>query len=255
MTRPHPSAWSTPGRGGAGRPAAAALIAAIGALALLACTGGPGASAPSSPASTSPVSTISGPATPAPATPAPATSAPPAPAASAPAPATAARPAPMRTAPAPQPRADEPAGRSVSVQDGDSFVLQAADGSRLRVRIAAIDAPEKGQPFAEASRRNLAELLQGRQLRLRVTGEDRYGRVVASVYAGGRDAGLAQLRAGLAWHYRSYQSEQSARARRDYAAAEAQARGAGLGLWRDADPVPPWLHREAQRSRNDRAKP
>ena len=31
-----------------------------------------------------------------------------------------------------------------------------------------------------------------------MTGEDRYGRVVASVYAGGRDAGLAQLRAGLA---------------------------------------------------------
>ena len=61
---------------------------------------------------------------------------------------------------------------------------------------------------------------------------DRYGRKVGKV-----------LLAGLAWHYKQYQREQSPTDQQSYAAAEIEARQVQAGLWRDADPVPPWEFR------------
>lgn len=138
-------------------------------------------------------------------------------------------------------------GESIAVQDGDSFVLRTGDGRKLRIRIEGIDAPEKGQPFAGVSRRHLAGLLRDRSLRLEVRKVDRYGRQVARVHDGGTDVGLAQLQAGLAWFYRRYQSEQEPEVRRAYARAEARARDAAVGLWRDDAPLPPWEQRRRQR--------
>lgn len=54
------------------------------------------------------------------------------------------------------------------------------------------------------------------------------------------DAGMAQLSAGMAWWYRKYSAEQSKGDRVLYEAEEEKARVRGQGLWRDADPVPPW---------------
>lgn len=140
-------------------------------------------------------------------------------------------------------------GESIAVQDGDSFILRTGDGRKLRIRIEGIDAPEKGQAFADVSRRHLAGLLRGRSLRLEVRKLDRYGRRVARVHAGETDVGLAQLQAGLAWFYRRYQSEQEPTVRRAYARAEARARDAGLGLWREEAPLPPWEQRRLARDR------
>ncbi len=47
----------------------------------------------------------------------------------------------------------------------------------------------------------------------------------------------------MAWFYRQYQREQSPNDRRLYEAAEDAARAEKRGLWRDADPVPPWEFR------------
>lgn len=38
---------------------------------------------------------------------------------------------------------------------------------------------------------------------------DRYGRTVGKVLLLGRDVNLAVVAAGLAWHYKEYESEQS----------------------------------------------
>jgi endonuclease YncB( thermonuclease family) len=56
----------------------------------------------------------------------------------------------------------------------------------------------------------------------------------------GRDANLALVAAGLAWHYKKYQREQSEADRLLYALAEEDARARGLGLWRDRAPIAPW---------------
>ena len=59
----------------------------------------------------------------------------------------------------------------------------------------------------------------------------------------GQAANLVQVKRGLAWHYKSYQDEQSPADQQSYAAAEIVARTAQVGRWRDADPLPPWEFR------------
>ena len=72
-------------------------------------------------------------------------------------------------------------------------------------------------------------------------------RIIGVVYVDGQDAGLALIRAGLAWHFKRYASEQPEQQRAEYALAEQQAREAGLGLWGDLSPVPPWEWRRGVR--------
>lgn len=138
-------------------------------------------------------------------------------------------------------------GVALSVVDGDSLVLRTDDDRRLQIRIAGIDAPEKGQPFSDVSRRHLAGLMRDRTLRVAPLRLDRYGRTVADVATPEVDVGLAQIRAGLAWHFERYASAQPPAQRSAYAAAQAQARESRLGLWAEDRPVPPWTHREQQR--------
>jgi len=76
---------------------------------------------------------------------------------------------------------------------------------------------------------------------------DRYGRSIGKVMIDGRDANLAMVSAGLAWHYKEYQAEQSASDRRLYSRAEDDARAGRLGLWRDAEPIAPWEWRRGER--------
>ncbi len=141
-------------------------------------------------------------------------------------------------------------GRVVRVLDGDSLLLR-IEGQGVRgVRIAGIDAPEKGQPFADVARRALLAKLDDREIRVEVVKTDFFQRLVGRVFVEGRDAGLAQLHAGLAWHFKRYDADLAPAQRRRYAQAERQARLRGLGLWRDPAPVPPWEHRaQARRSR------
>jgi endonuclease YncB( thermonuclease family) len=138
--------------------------------------------------------------------------------------------------------------RIESVADGDSFTVLLPDGARAGVRIAGIDAPEKDQPWADASRAHLSDLLSRGELHLALLKTDPYGRQVARVRAGGEDVGLAQVRAGLAWHFVRYAADQDPDERGRYAQAEREARAARRGLWADPAPQPPWAHRQRQRS-------
>lgn len=144
-------------------------------------------------------------------------------------------------------------GRLQHLSDGDSFVVRAEDGRRISVRLSAIDAPEKVQPHGDVSRRALLALLDNKPLTIIPVKQDPYGRTVARVLADDRDVGLEQVKAGMAWHYKRYESEQSARDRREYAQAEQRAREAAVGLWAQPDPMPPWKFREQQRRKQQSA--
>ena len=143
-------------------------------------------------------------------------------------------------------------GRATRIHDGDSFAMLAADGRRLTIRISGIDAPEKGQPFADRSRQHLVELIADRDIAIAPVKTDMYGRIVAVVHAGELDVGLAQVRSGMAWHFRRYARDQSPAHRQAYARAESVARDARIGLWRDRSPLEPWRYREQQRNKKDR---
>jgi endonuclease YncB( thermonuclease family) len=134
-------------------------------------------------------------------------------------------------------------GRVVAVHDGDTVTL--LDGMRVqhRVRIAGIDAPERGQPFGTSARENLARLVHGRRVAAHCHKRDCFGRDVCNVFVEARDVGLEQVREGLAWWYREYAREQRVEDRASYSAAEGEARSARRGLWRDANPQAPWAWR------------
>jgi len=136
------------------------------------------------------------------------------------------------------------------VADGDTITVLTADKQQVRVRLANIDAPEKGQAFGQACRQSLAAQVYQRDVTLRpIPGEDhdKYGRLVATVELAGADVNLAQLATGCAWHYTEFaRRNQAAPEFARYAAAEQQARAGRIGLWADAHPIKPSLFRKTE---------
>lgn len=139
--------------------------------------------------------------------------------------------------------ADTLTGRVIGITDGDTLTVLDSRFSQRKVRLSGIDAPEKSQPFGNVSRQHLALLTFGRHVTVVATKRDRYKRTVGKVLVGEVDANLAQIEAGLAWHYRDYARDQQPADRRAYAEAEDAARANRTGLWRDARPVAPWDYR------------
>ena len=72
-------------------------------------------------------------------------------------------------------------------------------------------------------------------------------RILGKVLLDSKDVNLEQVEAGLAWHYKKYQGEQTPADGVKYSDAELDARRHKLGLWVDRDPVPPWEYRQAKR--------
>lgn len=141
-------------------------------------------------------------------------------------------------------------GRVVRVSDGDTVTLLDGSHAQRRIRLAGIDAPEKAQPYGGASTRHLSGMVFGESVSVEYKKHDRYGRIVGKVLKDGHDASLEQIRAGLAWHYKQYQREQSRADRSTYAELENAAQQAHAGLWRDPAPVPPWTWRVEQRAKH-----
>jgi endonuclease YncB( thermonuclease family) len=56
-------------------------------------------------------------------------------------------------------------GRVVGIADGDTLTVLDTKNVQHRIRLSGIDAPEKGQPYEEASRQNLARLAFDRSVR------------------------------------------------------------------------------------------
>jgi len=144
--------------------------------------------------------------------------------------------------------ADTLVGEVVGIADGDTLTLLDATKTQYKIRLAGIDAPEKRQPFGDRSKQSLAAMVFRKQITVDWTKRDRYGRIVGKILVGGEDACLAQVRAGLAWHYKAYAREQSQVDRVIYEQAEGEARRDRRGLWRDPSPMPPWEFRHSRRA-------
>ncbi len=135
-------------------------------------------------------------------------------------------------------------GAVSAVPDGDSLSLRAGGRGVHRIRLSGIDAPELDQAFGQAAQRQLKALALHRPARAVCHKQDRYGRQVCRVWVAGRDLGLAQIEAGLAWWYVRYAHELAEDVREAYATAQGTARRAGLGLWQEARPLEPWRWRQ-----------
>lgn len=140
---------------------------------------------------------------------------------------------------------DVVSGKVVAILDGDTLDVLTDDRKQVRVRIGAIDAPEKAQPFGTRAREILGRIVAGERVLVHVYKLDRheskYGkRRIGNVYVKDVDVGLEMVRMGYAWHYKAYEHEQSDHDRHIYSARQAQAQHQKLGLWADPNPTPPW---------------
>ena len=132
-------------------------------------------------------------------------------------------------------------GTVVAVHDGDTVSVR-REHDTLRVRLACIDAPEQGQAFGTRAKESWLKSALNRQVRLDVIDRDRYGRLVARLWADDLDVSLAMVERGMAWHYRHHCPDDHA-----LAAAESDARQAKRGLWQERDRIRPGSGADADR--------
>ena len=139
-------------------------------------------------------------------------------------------------------------GRVVAIADGDTLTVLDGQNQQHKIRLNGIDAPESGQEFGQASKRNLSELVFGKDVAVFGSKIDKYERRVGTVLIGSTNANLEQLKAGLAWFYRQYAGDVPEIERTQYEAAEAEARAEKRGLWQQPKPVPPWEFRHPEQA-------
>lgn len=134
-------------------------------------------------------------------------------------------------------------GRVVGITDGDTITVLDEQNQQHTIRLAEIDAPERGQPWGDRARQELSGLVFGKSVSVQQTDTDRYGRVVARVFSEGRDVNRAMVEEGAAWAYRDYLTDQT------LIATETRARQSRAGLWSmsDAQTVAPWDWRRGVR--------
>jgi endonuclease YncB( thermonuclease family) len=138
-------------------------------------------------------------------------------------------------------------GQVIGIADGDTITILLADGGQRvprKIRIAGIDAPEGKQPFGSSAKQTMSALAFGREGTAECSNIDRYQRDVCKVTVEGRDIGLEMIRAGMAWHFKRYQRNQSKTDRKAYADEEENAQANRVGLWKSLDAIPPWLWRK-----------
>ncbi|MFA7351673.1 MAG: thermonuclease family protein [Methylotenera sp.] len=125
-------------------------------------------------------------------------------------------------------------GKIIRVTDGDTVVILTDGHQQIKIRLNAIDAPEKKQAFGNKSKESLANLCAGKDATVNVGGVDKYGRTIGELFCQGKSANVHQVENGFAWVYRKYSNDAN------LIALEAEAKLNGRGLWFDPDPVAPW---------------
>jgi len=132
-------------------------------------------------------------------------------------------------------------GKVVAIKDGDTIEVLYA-GKAIRVRLAHVDCPEKGQPYGSRAKEYASDLCYSRVVKVVHTDKpDRFGRIIAEVFIDGRCLNKELVRVGLAWHFVKYSSDAG------YARLEKDARSRRVGLWSDTHVVAPWDWRKGVR--------
>jgi micrococcal nuclease len=131
-------------------------------------------------------------------------------------------------------------GKVVKIADGDTYTLLNEKNEQLKIRMHGIDCPEKVQPYGRVAKDFLSALIFGKNVEAKVQAIDRYGRIVAITFINGKNINEEMIKAGLAWHYKKYDSNIV------WSALEKKAKQQKVGLWKDANPIAPWEWRNGK---------
>jgi endonuclease YncB( thermonuclease family) len=120
------------------------------------------------------------------------------------------------------------------ITDGDTVQAVTPEGTKLKVRLYGIDAPETakgkipGEPFSNAARKHLAALVNQQTVTLEIRDIDRYRRMVAILWLAERNVNQEMIAAGMAEAYREYLKPPY---RTSFLQAEQEAKTQGKGIW------------------------
>jgi len=141
-------------------------------------------------------------------------------------------------------------GLVIKVFDGDTILVkETSSGTATRVRLKGIDAPESKQSYGPEAAKQMTSLTLNKLAEVQWSETDQYGRTIGKVIIDGTDVCLEMVKAGLAWHFKQYQTGQSQKDRVLYDSAEKEAREQRKGLWAEDHPTPPWDYRRQERER------
>lgn len=133
--------------------------------------------------------------------------------------------------------------RVVGVTDGDTVKVLDEHNDQHTIRLAEIDAPERGQPWGSRSKEALSALVFGKVVLVQKIDTDRYGRIVGRLLSDGRDVNRVMVEQGAAWAFRRYLTDET------LIEVEARARLDRVGLWSlsEMQTVAPWDWRRGVR--------
>jgi micrococcal nuclease len=122
----------------------------------------------------------------------------------------------------------------IGVTDGDTIVVLTTDNKQIKIRLEGIDCPESHQDFGEKAKQATVQMCFGKEVTVKKSGVDRYGRTLAYVYVGDLCINKELLRLGLAWHYKQYNNNE------ELAKLENEAQAKKIGLWSQPKSIAPW---------------
>ncbi len=143
-------------------------------------------------------------------------------------------------------------GRVVEVNDGDIITVFNLNRP-VRVKLLAVDAPERDQAFGDVAKKHLSELVFDKSVLVEYSGIAADGSLVGRVTLNSADIGVQMIRDGAAWFDERNQDRLSASDREVYQQSELAARNEKRGLWQGENPVAPWEFVKAKTERRDPA--
>ena len=125
-------------------------------------------------------------------------------------------------------------GPVIGITDGDTLTILSPIKKQVKIRLAEIDTPERGQPFGTWAKNQLSDMVFQKDIAIKLVDIDRYDRIVGRVYVGDLDVNAELVRVGAAWVYPKYATDPH------LYELEEEARDAKRGLWGQPPQIPPW---------------
>ena len=135
------------------------------------------------------------------------------------------------------------------VNDGDTIAVKKTEnnketGKLIKVRLYGIDAPELNQDYGYASKEILIKLIRGKIVRIEGNKNDRYGRLLGTVYYNNENINERMVATGNAWWYEKYDKKNI-----KLKQLQENAQKNKFGLFGRKGYVAPWEFRKMKRNR------
>ena len=143
-------------------------------------------------------------------------------------------------------------GKVIEVNDGDEITVFNLNRP-VRIKLLAIDAPEKDQVFGAAAKQHLFDLVYDKFVTVEYTGIGEHSSLLGRVVIAGSDSDICaqMIRDGAAWFDPFNKNLLNETQREIYRQSELAARNERRGLWQVDGAVAPWEFVKAEQLRKN----